>query len=55
MRAGRATGCRVSGVYALKVKTGRRVPVIWFASRRISEMKYVIWASIPARLLPMPG
>ena len=55
MRAVRATGCRVSGVYALKEKTDRRVPATWFALHRINEMKYVIWASVPARLPPMPG
>ena len=45
----------IRGILNDKRKTGRRVPVIWFASHRISEMKYVIWASAPARLPPMPG
>ena len=55
MRAVRATGRRASGVYALKEKTDRHVPVIWSALHRINEMKYVIWVSVPVRLPPMPG
>ena len=44
MRAVRATGCRALDACVRKEKTGRRVLVIWFASRRINEMKYVTWA-----------
>nr|DAR98161.1 MAG TPA: hypothetical protein [Caudoviricetes sp.] len=38
-----------------KAKIDRHVPVIWSALPRTRETRCAIWASVPARLPPMPG